>query len=73
MAAPRPSRIWRLVVPSHDGPVMTPQRSEAAARTAVEAEKQTTTADRVTVQKWQDGEWGEWIRWVRTDNTWRAE
>lgn len=36
-------------------------------------EKQTTTATRITVQKWQAGQWGEWIRWVRTDNNWHAK
>ena len=73
MAARRPSKIWRIVVPSPDGPIEKPQRSEAATRDAVEAEKQTTTADRITVQKWQDGQWGEWIRWVRIDSNWHAK
>jgi len=69
----RPSKIWRIVVPSPGGPIEKPQRSEAAARDAVEAEKQTTTANRITVQKWEGGQWGEWLRWVRTDSTWHAE
>ncbi|MFD1278025.1 hypothetical protein [Streptomyces kaempferi] len=73
MAARRPSKIWRIVIPSPDGPAITPQRSETATRNAVEAEKQTTTADRITVEKWEDGRWGEWLRWVRTDHTWNAE
>ncbi len=36
-------------------------------------ETQTITANRITVQKWQAGQWGEWIRWVRTDNNWHAK
>ena len=73
MSATRPSKIWRIVVPSPDGPVVTPQRSEAATRDAGEAEKKTTTADRIIVEKWQDGRWDEWLRWVCTDSNWHAE
>lgn len=73
MTVRRPSKAWRIVVPSPDGPAIKPQRSETATRDAVEAEKQTTTADRITVEKWQDGRWDEWLRWVRTDSNWHAE
>ncbi|MET9119620.1 hypothetical protein ABZX38_36250 [Streptomyces longwoodensis] len=73
MAAGRPSKPWRLVMPSPDGPVYSPQSSEAAARAAVESEKTTTTAARIVVQRWQDGQWSEWLRWVRNGNAWRAE
>ncbi|MGI5485131.1 hypothetical protein [Streptomyces lavendofoliae] len=72
MHARRPSKPWRLVVSSPDGPVTKPQRSEAATHTAIDEEKQ-TNADRIIVEKWADGRWDEWIRWVRTDNTWHAE
>jgi hypothetical protein len=69
----RPSKIWRIVVPSPDGPIEKPQRSETAVREAVETEKQTTNANRIVVQKWEDGQWDEWLRWVRTDSNWHAE
>ena len=73
MVTRRSSKIWRIVVPSPDGPIEKPQRSEAAAREAGEVETQTITANRITVQKCQAGQWGEWIRWVRTDNNWHAK
>lgn len=73
MASARPSKPWRLVIPSPEGPVCKPHRSEGAARDAVDAEKTTTTADRIVVEKWQDGRWDEWLRWVRSHGTWRAE
>ena len=73
MLSARPSKPWRLVISSPDGPVYKPQRSEATTRDAVDAEKTTTTADRITVEKWQDGRWDEWLRWVRCGSTWRAE
>ncbi|MEU2358602.1 hypothetical protein ABZ599_37520 [Streptomyces misionensis] len=73
MASSRPSKPWRLVIPSPDGPVYKPQRSEAATRDAADAEKTTTTADRIVVEKWQNGRWDEWLRWVRSGGTWRAE
>lgn len=73
MATARPSKPWRLAVPSPNGPVYKPQRSEAAIRDAVEAEKAISTADRIVVEKWEDGRWDEWLRWVRSGNTWHAE
>jgi hypothetical protein len=73
MTARRPSKPWRLVVSSPDGPICRPQHSETAARDAAEPEKQTTTADRIIMQKWDDGRWDEWLRWVRTDSTWHAK
>ena len=73
MTVRRPSKIWRLVVSSPEGPIKKPQSSEAAARDAVEKEKQTTTGNRILVQKWQDGQWDQWLRWVRTGNSWHAE
>lgn len=74
MASSRPSKTWRIITPLPDGPIIKPQRSETAARDAVEAEKETTTANRITLQKWQDGQWTDWLRWVRTvDSTWHAE
>ncbi|MEV5730325.1 hypothetical protein AB0N50_31725 [Streptomyces pharetrae] len=73
MTARRPSKPWRLVVSSPDGPICKPQHSETAARDAAESEKQTTTADRINMQKWDDGRWDEWLRWVRTDSTWHAK
>ncbi|MGW1988024.1 hypothetical protein ACWCPJ_37220 [Streptomyces collinus] len=73
MASTRPSKPWRLVIPSPDGPAYKPQRSEAATRDAVDEEKANTSADRIVVEKWQDGRWEEWLRWVRSGSTWRAE
>lgn len=69
----RPSKPWRIVLPSTDGPVHCPYTSEAATRRAIEAEKASTTANRITVEKWADGHWGEWLRWVRTDQGWTAQ
>lgn len=69
----RPSKPWRLATPSPDGPVHKPQRSEAATRAAVEEEKRTTTADRILVEKWEDGRWEEWLRWVRNGDGWQAQ
>ncbi|MFI1185775.1 hypothetical protein [Streptomyces californicus] len=69
----RPSKLWRIVLPSTDGPVHRPYPSEAATRRAVEAEKTSTTANCITVEKRADGHWGEWLRWVRTDEGWIAQ
>ncbi|MFF7631487.1 hypothetical protein [Streptomyces cyaneofuscatus] len=69
----RPSKPWRIALPSPDGPTHHPHASEAATLRAVEAEKASTTATRITVEKWADGHWGEWLRWVRTDEGWTAQ
>lgn len=73
MVAGRPSRIWRLVLPSLDGPVYKPQRSEASMHEAAEAVKKQATVDRIVVEKWEEGHWGVWLQWVRSGSAWRAE
>ncbi len=65
--------LWRLVIPSPDGPAYKPHRSEAVTRDAAEQEKANTTADLIVVEQWQNGHWEEWVRWVRSGNTWRAK
>ncbi|MEV0443525.1 hypothetical protein AB0I84_35600 [Streptomyces spectabilis] len=69
----RPSRPWRLVIPSPGGPVHKPHRSESATLDAVAQEKKTTNANRITIEKWADGRWEIWLRWVRTGDEWHAE
>lgn len=69
----RPSKPWRIILPSPDGPIHQPHTSEAATRSAVETEKASTTANRITIEKWADGHWVEWLRWVRTDEGWTAQ
>ncbi|TXS68921.1 hypothetical protein [Streptomyces sp. sk2.1] len=69
----RPSKPWRTTLPSLDGPTHKPYTSEAAVRAAGEAEKATTSANRITIEKWSDGHWGEWLCWVRTGNEWTAQ
>ncbi|MBX4178451.1 hypothetical protein [Streptomyces geysiriensis] len=72
MVTRQSSKIWRVVVPSPDGPIEKPQRSEDAAREAGAVEKQTTTANRITVQV-AGRTVGRVDSVVRTDNNWHAK
>lgn len=72
MTARRPSKPWRLVVSSPDARSAGLNAQRLLPGTP-RTEKQTTTADRIIVQKWDDGRWDEWLLWVRTDSTWHAE
>ncbi|MEU2565143.1 hypothetical protein ABZ626_38340 [Streptomyces longispororuber] len=73
MVATKPSRPWRLAIPSPDGPLYRPCRSESAVLDAVAREKKLTDADEITIEAWADGRWNVWLRWVRTGTTWQAE
>ncbi|WP_282797872.1 hypothetical protein [Streptomyces sp. CC224B] len=73
MSAKKPSRPWRLAIPSPDGPVYKPHRSESAVLDAVAQEKKDTDARQITIESWADGRWTVWLRWVQTGTNWHAE
>lgn len=69
-----PTKRWRLVIATPDGPVYESCTSEAATRVAVEAAIATTPGHTIVVQKLNaDDRWEEWLRWVRHDGTWKPE